>query len=104
MNSNLKEINQVNEIMEHEMKFDSASNLSRCPAKEPLSVLNVIPRGFNNYILMVVYWTPYVCGIEALPIGLSKGNMLSLMRKICVLENLSIVLIQGRNSQHMMLK
>ena len=36
VNINLKYINQINEAIEHELKFDNTSNLSRYTTKEPL--------------------------------------------------------------------
>ena len=54
VNSNLKYIIQLNEIIEHEMKFDSTSNLSRCPNKDPLPVVTVGLVGCNNYRSTVV--------------------------------------------------
>ena len=54
-NSNLKDINQFNVTIEHEIKFNSTSDLSICPNKYPLIVLTVILGGFKMYRISVVY-------------------------------------------------
>ena len=65
MNTNLKENNKVNGIIENKLKFDSVSNLSICTNNYPLPEVNVILRGGQNYRYMLVSILEYLLDREA---------------------------------------
>ena len=54
MNIKLKDINNVNYVIENELKFESVSDLYSWPTKDPLSVVTVSLRVGKKYMSTVV--------------------------------------------------
>ena len=60
MDSNLKELNQLNDFMEHEQKFDSISELYICKTMYPLPLATVSLWWGNSYRSTIVSGMTYI--------------------------------------------
>ena len=65
MNNHLKYINQLNDVIENEMKFGSTSNLYRCPNNYPLPLVTVSLIFGKNFRAELVHGITFLWYISA---------------------------------------